>query len=203
MRSWLPRCMSYFLVFIFTLLFIHISTTHLPTIRYGRVDNIDIWLEKNSNWNMERRSKATGATVLAAGIYLGQNKLKTVQRLFRAGANLSALNDSGGSLLIMACSSDDADPKVVRFLLDHKKDTRVNMQIASQTDLWRIRRLVCRCALRLGVTKSRLMSRVAQSGGLTALHYAARRGDMEIVELLLEYGADPFIKNDLGRDALS
>ena len=47
------------------------------------------------------------------------------------------------------------------------------------------------------------MRRVAESGGLTALHYAARRGDMEIVELLLEHGAKPSIKNDLGRDVLS
>jgi palmitoyltransferase len=47
------------------------------------------------------------------------------------------------------------------------------------------------------------MRRVAESGGLTALHYAARRGDMEIVELLLEHGAKPSIKNDMGRDVLS
>ena len=35
----------------------------------------------------------------------------------------------------------------------------------------------------------------------TALHYAAMRGDMEIVELLLSAGADPSLKNDLGQDA--
>ena len=50
--------------------------------------------------------------------------------------------------------------------------------------------------------KIRAVRRVAESG-LTALHYAARRGDMEIVELLLEHGANPSIKNDLGRDVLS
>ena len=33
------------------------------------------------------------------------------------------------------------------------------------------------------------------------MHYAARRGDMEIVELLLSEGADPSLKNDLGQDA--
>ena len=37
--------------------------------------------------------------------------------------------------------------------------------------------------------------------GATALHYAAMRGDMEIVELLLSAGADPSLKNDLGQDA--
>ena len=40
-----------------------------------------------------------------------------------------------------------------------------------------------------------------ESLGATALHYAARRGDMEIVELLLSAGADPSLKNDLGQDA--
>ena len=48
-----------------------------------------------------------------------------------------------------------------------------------------------------------LIQTIAEDGGMTSLHYAARRGDMEIVELLLEYGADPSIKNELGRDVLS
>ena len=47
------------------------------------------------------------------------------------------------------------------------------------------------------------MKRIAENCGLTALHYAARRGDMEIVELLMEYGAKPSTRNDLGRDVLS
>ena len=33
---------------------------------------------------------------------------------------------------------------------------------------------------------------------MTALHYAARRGDVEIVTLLLEAGADPYIENEMG-----
>ena len=39
--------------------------------------------------------------------------------------------------------------------------------------------------------------------GATALHYAALRGDMEVVELLIGEGADPRLKNDLGQDAAS
>lgn len=33
---------------------------------------------------------------------------------------------------------------------------------------------------------------------MTALHYAARRGDEEIVKLLLDAGADPYLENEMG-----
>jgi hypothetical protein len=39
--------------------------------------------------------------------------------------------------------------------------------------------------------------------GATALHYAAHLGDIEIVELLLNAGADPRLKNHLGQDAVA
>ena len=42
-----------------------------------------------------------------------------------------------------------------------------------------------------------------RDSGTTALHYASRRGDVEIVELLLSHGADPNVKNSLGVDAAS
>ena len=35
----------------------------------------------------------------------------------------------------------------------------------------------------------------------TALNYAVLRGDLEIVKILLENGADPYIENDLGLNA--
>ena len=56
-------------------------------------------------------------------------------------------------------------------------------------------------AVRTGLTQSTLMKRFAERQGRTALHYAALRGDMEIVELLLSEGANPSLKNDLGQDA--
>ena len=79
----------------------------------------------------------------------------------------------------------------------------VNRQITSRTTKWRFVRGASRLAVKFKLTRSKFMRRVAESGGLTALLYAARRGDMEIVELLFEHGAKPSIKNDLGRDVLS
>ena len=68
---------------------------------------------------------------------------------------------------------------------------------------WKMLRAAARIVVRTKVFSTKLLKRVAESSGLTALHYAARRGDVEIVELLMEYKANPFIKNDLGRDVLS
>ena len=48
-----------------------------------------------------------------------------------------------------------------------------------------------------------LVKHIAKGLGTTALHYGARRGDLEIVELLLSKGADPSRKNSLGMDATS
>ena len=38
--------------------------------------------------------------------------------------------------------------------------------------------------------------------GTTALNFAVTRGDIEIVKILLENGADPYVENDLGMNAL-
>ena len=66
-----------------------------------------------------------------------------------------------------------------------------------------IRRIASRLCCKFEDDTIKTITKSCRDGGLTALHYAARRGDMEIVELLLEHGAKPSIKNDLGRDVLS
>ena len=42
-----------------------------------------------------------------------------------------------------------------------------------------------------------------REGGTTPLYYAVKRGDAEIVEILMQHGAKASVKNDLGRDVLS
>ena len=43
---------------------------------------------------------------------------------------------------------------------------------------------------------------LADEPGTTALSYAVMRGDDDLTKLLLKYGADPRIKNDMGLNAL-
>ena len=119
-----------------------------------------------------------------------------------ANADVLSVTKSGQSVLVQACSNEDADPKVIRYLLQ-STDIKVNQQNISKSTKWNMLLGAAKLAVRLKINKSKLIRRIAESGGLTALHYAARRGDMEIVELLLEHGAKPSIKNDMGRDVLS
>ena len=53
------------------------------------------------------------------------------------------------------------------------------------------------------LVRSGLFFVLASESGSTPLQYAVCRGDVEIVELLLEHGANSSTKNDLGRHLLS
>ena len=169
----------------------------------GRLNNTKMWLDKHTDWNIDRCNRKFGSTALHYAVYLGHKNIDMVRYLIEErGADVNILNHSGSCALIMACGNEDSDPKVVKYLM-RCTDIDVNIQIVSQTLKYTISRAITRFAVRSNMNMSTLMRRVAESGGLTALHYAARRGDMEIVELLLEHGAKPSIKNDLGRDVLS
>ena len=53
----------------------------------------------------------------------------------------------------------------------------------------------CMCAI------CGLMKFLAIESGTSALNRAVLRGDVEIVKILLDYGADPYVENDLGMNA--
>ena len=75
----------------------------------------------------------------------------------------------------------------------------MNYRRRSRTLKWRIIYRLARLLVETKLTKSGIMVSLARGCGSTALHYAVQRGDVDIVNLLLEHGADPSIKNDLGK----
>ena len=92
----------------------------------------------------------------------------------------------------------NANPMVVKEILSRMDRSSVNYRMRSQSIKWKVLRACAKWMVRGGLLKSMLAHRLAHGAGLTALHYAARRGDVEIVTLLLEAGADPYLENEMG-----
>ena len=68
-------------------------------------------------------------------------------------------------------------------------------------EILRKRDLVARTLYRTGLTNTGVLHSLASDSGSSALNLAVRRGDVEIVKILLENGADPYVENDLGMNA--
>ena len=140
---------------------------------------------------------------------MGANKLETVNVLLDAGASLDYRTFGGGSALTGAVENEDSDPNVVRTILEKFQkscspkefSSIVNYKRRSITLKWKSIRFVAKSMYRSGFKISELMYSLAINSGITSLNLAVMRGDVEIVKILLENGADPYIENDLGMNA--
>ena len=77
----------------------------------------------------------------------------------------------------------------------------MNYQRIPQTIKWKCISSFAKVLYQTGMSKSSLLRHIAFGAGTSALNLAVVRGDIEIVKILLEYGADPYVENDLGMDA--
>jgi len=176
---------------------------------YGRVENIVRWLQKVKDWDLNRQNAVLGGCALGQAVYMGANKLETVKVLLNASAQLDFRTFGGGTVLTNAVSNEDSDPDVIRLILERLKSSSdsktfislVNYQKKSTTFKWKSIYFVAKALYRTGVSKSGLMAFLALESGTTPLNLAVVRGDVEIVKLLLEAGADPYVENDLGMNA--
>ena len=132
--------------------------------------------------------------------------------LLDSGALLDYRTFSGGNVLINAVDNEDSDPEVIRLILETSKSSCcsspeqefhsiVNYKRTSTTLKWKGIYFVAKTLYRSGISKTGLMEYLAMESGMTSLHCAARRGDVEIVEMLLENGADSYVENDLDMNA--
>lgn len=115
--------------------------------------------------------------------------------LLDRGADLSSVTYNGTTNLISSCANEDADVNVVRLILKNIDRAEINQQIRPTTLTWNMIYLYAQTA----PSQSLLMKSFAERLGRTALHYCARRGDVELVELLLSYGANPSIEDKMGK----
>ena len=140
-----------------------------------------------------------GGVALGHAVFMGPHRLELVKVLLEYGASCSHCTDLGSSILIALSSSEDADPELLTLLLSKIKSKSVNYMLRGRMLKWRNIHRLAQFLTRNQLTKSGLMTALAQDSGSTALHYAVQRGDVDCVNLLLQNGADPTIKNDLGK----
>ena len=82
-------------------------------------------------------------------------------------------------MLMAACANEDSDPMVVKEILSRMDRSSVNYRMRSQSTKWKVLRGCAKLAVRCRLVKSVLAHRLAHGAGLTALHYAARRGELK------------------------
>ena len=90
---------------------------------FGRPKNLQCWLEKVKDWDLNRQNTVVGGCALGNAVYMGANKLETVKVLLDAGASLDFRTFSGGNVLINAVDNEDSDPDVVRVVLEKMKSS--------------------------------------------------------------------------------
>ena len=133
---------------------------------------------------------------------MGPRRMKLVQVLLNHGASLNFKTYAGSSILTTLCSGEDTDTSVLQVVLDRCKDS-INYRTSATSLKWTAITSLCCMFVRIGVAnESGLLSYIGRETGSTALHLAVYRGDVDVVNMLLHYGADPTIRTTLGLSSI-
>ena len=125
-----------------------------------------------------------------------------VAQLLALGADVRLEDSTGRSALLWACMGDDNN-SVVALLLDAGAPVNPRNHNGA-TPLYIALKANCSDCVELLIERGgdALDVDVDWDDGQTALHYAAEDGHTNIVRQLLQAGADPTIRNDLGKTPL-
>jgi len=152
------------------------------------------WLRWDGDFSLPLRPLRAADMVAAAK----SGDLAAVKRLQQLGFDIDSRDSAGASALLHACGAGHDD--VAEFLLATGADYRLaannGVTCLAAAVLGRQPRLAQRL-LDMGAQPDRRLANQA-----TALHFAVARGSHEMIELLLQHGADIHAVNQAGQDAL-
>jgi len=170
------------------------KTALMVAAKQGNKERIQALIEQGAEVN---RSNRNGGTPIMYGALSGETE--TVSLLLEHGAKVNAVAENGWTALMIASVKGYVD--VARLLLEHGAEPN-QADVYSWTPLMRAVYEQRLPMVRLLAGHER--TRVNQRGenGVTALHLAVVKSNMDIVKLLLSHGADPAVADNLDRTAL-
>mmetsp|Transcript_10163 Transcript_10163/g.26580 ORF Transcript_10163/g.26580 Transcript_10163/m.26580 type:complete len:378 (-) Transcript_10163:749-1882(-) len=151
--------------------------------------------------DLERGLSANNATALSLAAYLSRTDI--VEELLKAGADRTAVQDHGATMLHVACCNPEADHRMLDLLLGTDGKVDVNAVFQPLTRKWYLIDVLFMTMARCG-DRSAFTVEMAHTRGSTALHQAAAFGQSHLVEWLLAHGAKKSlgIKNKMGATPL-
>eukprot|EP00939_MAST-03C_sp_MAST-3C-sp1_P003662 g3662.t1 len=186
----------------------------MTAVAYGEVDVVNYILDRFPEWNLERREHTEGCTVLHLALSKGRVDVHIVNTLLRSGTSIETLTWSGASCLMLAAGNVDCSPAKILSIVDSLDSCSRNRLTSADSETYRHANVKKSDEVRVKINQvrrpqswvyllkdwySRYFSRGGNmTFGASALHYAAIRGDTEILQIILASGGDPNSRNSMG-----
>ena len=165
----------------------------------GRVENVKLWLKRLPKWDINRTLSWNGVNNLQIACGMGSSHhYEMIKFLLKLDVNVDHINQRGKSCIYFLTDNINCDPRTLKLLLSRTK-VSVNHRALPLNVKWKAVALISK----LGRNYSNILRYLSEETLSTPLMRACRRGDLEIVDILLRNGSDISIKNDLGHTALS
>ena len=168
----------------------------------GQLANMKLWMERFPDHDIHKPNKVSGGFSLSTTVFCMPNKLENLEFLLKCGGNVDQKLHMGISVLQAAISNSDSDVRVVKCILEASKErSAINYRIKPRNFKWKLIIRLANRLYRMGVRGNAFVEYFAPFEGATALHIALKSGDLDVVEYLLKNGANPRIRDGIGRSA--
>ena len=185
---------------------VHCECLHalFSACKNGNIEDVEHLISKGCNIDVEVKGEfevnGTMHKVTPLWCAAVSGHLNVVQALLKYGANIDAVSDSGSTPLRSTCFririTDNLD--MVKLLVQHGADIQKANHSGGTCLINSIQSYeLCKFLLENGAQVN-----AQDQLRKTALHYAIQDQCLRSIPILLQYGADPFLANKYGDDAL-